>query len=355
MGSRIIMHVDLDAFFASVEEREHPEYKGKPVVVGADPKDGKGRGVVSTCNYEARKFGVHSAMPISRAWDLCKDAIFLPVNYELYEEVSAKIMRILKSYAFKFEQTGIDEAFLDVTNKIKRVSKVKRLAEEIKEEIFKKEKLTCSIGVGTNKLIAKIASDYIKPNGLTIVEEKNVKQFLAPLEVDKLWGIGKKTKHKMNEMGIRTINELSNFERDKLIEEFGIFGHEFYQMAHGIDNSEVIEHRSRKSYSREHTFESDTLNQQIIYDLMNEIYEEVMNDVEKGGFNFRTLTIKVRYENFETHTRSKTFSHPVGRSKYTKETSHNLLKSFLQPNRAIRLIGIRASNLVLMRKQKTLV
>jgi DNA polymerase IV (DinB-like DNA polymerase) len=349
------MHVDLDAFFASVEERGHPEYKGKPVIVGADPKDGKGRGVVSTCNYEARKFGVHSAMPISRAWDLCKDAIFLPVNYELYEEVSAKIMRILKSYAFKFEQTGIDEAFLDMTNKIKRISEVKRLAEEIKEEIFKKEKLTCSIGVGPNKLIAKIASDYNKPNGLTIVVEKNVKRFLAPLEVDKLWGIGKKTKRKMNEMGIRTINELSNFERDKLIEEFGIFGHEFYQMAHGIDNSEVIEYRSRKSYSREHTFESDTLNKQIIYDLMNEIYEEVMRDVEVGGFNFRTLTIKVRYENFETHTRSKTFSHPVGRSKYTKETTHNLLKSFLQPNQAIRLIGIRASNLVLMRKQKTLV
>ncbi len=325
MSPKIILHVDLDAFFASVEEREHPEYKGKPVIVGADPKDGKGRGVVSTCNYEAREFGVHSAMPISRAWDLCKDAIFLPVNYELYEEVSTKIMRILKSYASRFEQTGIDEAFLDVTNKIKKNSEVKKLAEEIKEEIFKKEKLTCSIGVGPNKLIAKIASDYNKPNGLTIVDEKKVKRFLAPLEVDKLWGIGKKTKHKMNEMGIRTINELINFERSKLIEEFGIFGHEFYQMAHGIDNSEVIENHIRKSYSREHTFEADTLNEQIINDLTNEIYEEVMRDVEEGGFNFRTLTIKVRYENFETHTRSKTFSHPVGRSKYTKETTHNLL------------------------------
>lgn len=355
MGSKIIMHVDLDAFFASVEEREHPECKGKPVIVGADPKDGKGRGVVSTCNYEARKFGVHSAMPISRAWDLCKDAVFLPVNYKLYEEVSAKIMKILKSHASKFEQAGIDEAFLDVPCKIKGITEVKKLAEKIKEEILKKEKLTCSIGVGPNKLVAKIASDYNKPNGLTIVEEKNVKRFLAPLEVDKLWGIGKKTKRKMNEMGIRTINELSNFERGKLIEEFGIFGHEFYQMAHGIDNSEVIEYRRRKSYSREHTFEVDTINEQVINDLVNNIYEEVMHDVEEGGFNFRTLTIKVRYENFETHTRSKTFFHPVGRTKHTKEATHKLLKSFLQPNRAIRLIGVRASNLVLMKKQKTLV
>jgi DNA polymerase IV (DinB-like DNA polymerase) len=174
------MHVDLDAFFAAVEEQKYPEYKGKPVVVGADPKEGRGRGVVSTCNYEARKFGIHSAMPISRAWTLCKDAIFLPVNYRLYKNVSFKIMRILKSFADTFEQAGIDEAFLDVSKRVKDVKEAENLARKIKSEIVKNEQLTCSIGIGSNKLVAKIASDFQKPDGLTVVEEEYTKTFLAP-------------------------------------------------------------------------------------------------------------------------------------------------------------------------------
>jgi len=179
-ANRIILHVDMDSFFAAIEERAHPEYTGKPIVVGADPKEGKGRGVVSTCNYKARKFGIKSGMPISRAWRLCSEAVYLPVNFKLYEEVSSELMTILRKYADKFEPIGIDEAFLDVSLRAKNFEDARRLAQRIKKEIYEEEKLTCSIGVGPNKLVAKIASDFKKPDGLTVVEEREVKQFLSP-------------------------------------------------------------------------------------------------------------------------------------------------------------------------------
>ena len=180
---RIIFHVDMDQFYAAVEEREHPEFKGISVIVGADPKEGKGRGVVSTCNYEARKYGVKSGIPISRAWKLCPDAVYIKPNYRLYTQASSKIMAILQKYTDKFEQWGLDEAFLDISLKIDNFRDARRLAEEIKREIYKKERLTCSIGVGPNKLVAKIASDFRKPNGITVVEESEVEGFLAPLPV----------------------------------------------------------------------------------------------------------------------------------------------------------------------------
>ncbi|MDH5267956.1 MAG: DNA polymerase IV, partial [Candidatus Bathyarchaeota archaeon] len=199
----------MDQFFAAVEERKHPEYKGKPVVVGADPKKGKGRGVVSTCNYEARKFGIHSAMPISRAWKRCPEAIYLPVNFKLYIKASSRIMAILRKYADKFEQWGLDEAFLDVSSKARNFGEARKLAEKIKQEIEGSEALACSIGVGPNKLVAKIASDFEKPNGLTVVEENEVENFLAPLPVRKLLWVGKKTEQRLNAIGIRTIGDLA--------------------------------------------------------------------------------------------------------------------------------------------------
>jgi DNA polymerase IV (DinB-like DNA polymerase) len=167
MSQRIIIHVDMDAFFASIEQREHPEYKDKPVIVGANPREGKGRGVVSACSYEARKFGIRSGMPISKAWRLCPNAIYLPVNFKLYEKVSSRIMNILKEHAEKLEQVGLDEAFLDVSRRVKDFEQAKNLAVLIKEKILEEEGLTCSVGIGPNKLISKIASDYKKPDGLT--------------------------------------------------------------------------------------------------------------------------------------------------------------------------------------------
>ena len=221
---RVILHIDLDAFFASIEEANHPELKGRPIIVGADPKQGKGRGVVSTCNYEARKFGLHSAMPISNAWKLCPEAAYLPVNMPLYEEVSKRIINILKPIADRLEQVSIDEAFLDISHKIADLKEAQTLAKEIKSIIMDRESLTCSIGIGPNKLVAKIASDHRKPNGLTIVSKNDVRKFLAPLNVEKLGGIGSKTKERLNSIGIKTIDNLASYDINKLKDIFGAWG-----------------------------------------------------------------------------------------------------------------------------------
>ena len=349
---RIIFHVDMDHFFTAVEEREHPEYRGKPVVVGADPKGGKGRGVVSTCNYEARKFGIRSGMPISRAWRLCPGAIYLPVNFRLYREVSARIMAILRRHADKFEQFGIDEAFLDVSS-TGSFKKAKRLAEKIKEEIRGSKKLTCSIGIGPNKLVAKIASDFNKPDGLTLIEEKDVAGFLAPLPVRKLWGIGRKTERKLNEMGIKTIGQLASADASKL-SRFGVWGAQFHLLARGIDYSEVRERPGVKSISREHTFEEDTSDLDLILKTLDRLGEEVHRDLMNSNLFYKTVTIKIRYENFETHTHGKTLPFITNRLKEIQKISRELIKPFLRPDRKVRLVGTRVSNLSSAEKQKTL-
>jgi DNA polymerase IV (DinB-like DNA polymerase) len=208
---RIVCHVDMDHFFSAIEIREKPQYKGKPVVVGADPKEGNGRGVVTTCNYQARKYGLHSGMPITRAWFLCPGAVYLQPNFTLYQNVSNKIMFILRRYATKFQQWGIDEGFLDVSN-IKDYPEAKILARNIKDELLRKVNLTCSIGIGPNKLVAKMASEYDKPDGLTIVRPEKTEDFLFPLPVRKMLWIGKKTEEKLNNLGIKTIGELANYD-----------------------------------------------------------------------------------------------------------------------------------------------
>lgn len=351
---RIIFHVDMDHFFTAVEEKEHPEFKGKPVIVGADPKGGKGRGVVSTCNYEARKFGVRSGMPISRAWKLCPEAVYLPVNYALYTEVSNRIMEVLRKYAEKFEQWGIDEAFLDVSSRVKDHTEAERLARQIKREIYEKEGLTCSIGIGPNKLVAKIASDFQKPNGLTVVKAGDVEKFLAPLPVRKLLWVGRKTEQKLKAMGIRTIGDLANYDPTVLTENFGIMGTQLYLMAHGIDGSEVEEKGRIKSISREKTFEKDTADFELVLKTLQKLVEEVHEDVLEHKLYFKTVTVKVRYENFETHTHSKTLSFMTKRMEDLKKTARELLQAYLRPDRKIRLIGVRVSNFVSGERQKTL-
>ncbi len=206
---RFIFHLDMDHFYTAVEERERPEIRGKPVIVGADPKGGKGRGVVSTSNYVARKVGVRSGMPISQAWRLCPEAVYLPPNFPLYIKVSDEIMAIARRYAGKFEQWGIDEAFLDVTGKVSDYVEAEALACQIKQEIKEKESLTCSIGVGPNKLVAKVASDFQKPDGLTVVRDEEVEVFLAPLPVRKLLWVGRKTEAKLKALGVNTIGDLA--------------------------------------------------------------------------------------------------------------------------------------------------
>jgi DNA polymerase IV (DinB-like DNA polymerase) len=353
--NRKIFHLDMDHFFTAVEERENPEIKGKPVVVGADPKGGKGRGVVSTANYEARKFGVRSGMPISTAWRLCPEAVYLPVNYGLYAKVSNEIMTILRKYADKFEQWGIDEAFLDVSSKVKDCEEAETYAKQIKKEIQEKEGLTCSIGISSNKLIAKIASDFQKPDGLTIVKDEDAEKFLAPLPVRKLLWVGRKTGQRLESMGVKTIGDLRKLSPAVLTEAFGTMGLQLHLMAHGVDNSDVEERGEIKSIGREITFQEDTDDFKLVLETIDELSKDVHDDVLAQHLYFKTVTVKVRYKNFETHTHSKSLPFMTDRLQDLRKTAKELLQSYLLPDRKIRLVGVRVTNFVSGQRQRTLV
>ena len=351
---RIIFHVDMDHFFTAVEEREHPDIQGKPVVVGADPKQGNGRGVVSTSNYEARKYGIKSGIPITYAWKLCPDAVFLPVNYRFYQKVSAQIMNILEGCTDKFECWGLDEAFLDLTSRVDTFQEAESLAQKIKRDVYEKQRLTCSIGVGPNKLVAKIASDFLKPDGLTVVRREDAQSFLSPLKVRKLLWVGKKTEVILNRMEIKTIGDLANYNPSILAEKFGTAGNQLYLMAHGIDDSEVHEHWERKSMSREITFEEDTSDYEYVLAVVESLSEELHHELVATNFLFKTITLKIRYENFETHTRGRTLPFFTDQIKDITKTSVELVKDFFFLDRKIRLIGIRLSNLFSTEKQTRL-
>jgi DNA polymerase IV (DinB-like DNA polymerase) len=352
---RIILHLDMDHFYSAVEEREHPEYKGKPVVVGADPKEGEGRGVVSTSNYIARKVGIRSGLPISRAWKLCPEAIYLPPDFPLYIKVSNEIMQIVRKYGDKFEQWGLDEAFLDASLRVKDYTEAEALAKQLKREIKEKEHLTCSIGVGPNKLVAKIASDYHKPDGLTIVKESAAEAFLAPLPARRLLWVGRKTEAKLKKMGINTIGDLASFDPAVLVEVFGVMGTQMHLMARGIDRSEVEARTEVKSISHETTFEEDTDDAEAVLKALDALATEVSKEVKVQKLFFKTITVKLRYENFETHTYSRTLAFITDRLQDLQNTARKLLGTYLKQGRKIRLIGVRVSNFVKGEKQKTLV
>ena len=265
-----------------------------------------GRGVVSTSNYEARKYGVKSGLPIANAWRLYPGAVYLPVNYRLYQKVSVRIMTILQGYADKFERWGLDEAFLDVTSRVKNFEEAEKLAQKIKKDVYEKETLVCSVGVGPNKLVAKVASDFEKPDGLTVVSAEDAKKFLSLLDVRKLLWVGRKTEDRLNMMGIKTVGDLANYDASVLAEKFGVAGTQLYLSAQGIDNSEVQEHWERKSMSREITFEEDTSDYALIQDTVDAISEDLHQELTASNFIFKTTTVKIRYENFETHTHGKT-------------------------------------------------
>jgi DNA polymerase IV (DinB-like DNA polymerase) len=293
-------------------------------------------------------------MPISRAWKLCPDAVYLPVNYELYAKVSSEIMDILRRYADKFEQWGIDEAFLDITSKVKDYAEAEALTRQIKKEISEKEKLTCSIGIGPNKLIAKIASDFQKPDGLTIVEEEKVQEFLAPLPVRKLLWVGRKTGQKLEAVGIKTIGDLARYDPTVLVETFGVMGTQIYLMAHGIDRSEVEERGEIKSIGRDVTFQEDTADPEFVFNTLDKLSEEIHRDAIEKHLFFKTVTIRVRYQNFETHTHGKTLPLITDSLQDLKKTARELMQSYFRPEKKIRLVGVRVSNFVSGEKQKTL-
>ena len=347
---RIIMHMDLDAFFAACEIRERPELAGKPVIIGADPKGGRGRGVVSTCNYVAREYGVHSGMPISRAYRLCPQGTYLPVNFQLYWSVSSSIMSIARKYADKFQQSSIDEAFLDVSSR-GSFEEAERIAKKLKIDILEKERLTCSIGIGSNKLIAKIASDFKKPDGLTVVRNQ-AKEFLSVLPVRKLHGVGKKTEHILKGFGIDTIGDLASYDRNLLIENFGKWGLYMHMLANGIDESEVIEEEGIQSIGREFTFEEDTNDILLLNETIERMVEDLRQTIKENGIFFRTVVLKIRYQNFETHTKQRTLENPTDDADAIKNTAKELLMKFFDSKKRIRLIGIRLSSLSFSGQQK---
>lgn len=336
----------MDSFYASVEVARNPSLKGKPVIIGADPKGGLGRGVVTTCSYEARKFGVKSAMPISIAYRLCPQAVYLPVNMRLYGEVSERIMRVLKGLADKFEPAGIDEAFLDVTKKTVEYGGAKPLAEAIKRAVLEAEGLTCSIGVGPNKSIAKIASDMNKPDGLTIVEPEMVASFLEPLQVSKILGVGKKTKAKLGEMGIETVGQLAKCQPEQLTKILGRYGYALWLVANGIDESEVSgEYEGPKSISTERTFESDVSDRRVVHETIDSLAEILHDYARESHYLYRTVTLKLRFEDFQTFTRSRSVPFHTQEKQQISVLARELMKEFEDDPRKIRLVGIKLSNL----------
>ena len=335
----------MDYFFAQIEERENPQFKGKPVVVGADPKGGKGRGVVSTANYEARKYGIKSGMPISKAWQLCPNAIFLPVNIEFYEKVSEEIMEIVKKYSPIYEIVSLDEAYLDISF-CKSWKEAENLGKRLKIEIFEKERLTCTVGIGPNKTIAKLATEKAKPNGLKVVKPEEIEKFLNPLDIEDLPGIGPKTAEKLRKIGINKIFELKKLSKEKLKEMFGKIGKKIWEKARGIDEEEVSSGEVIKSIGRQITFEKDTRDPRLIFGIFERLIKDVYQELIQNNFSFRTITVVCRFKDFETHTKSKSFKKPTQDFNVLKKEAKKLLLQFLIENRKlVRLIGIRVSKL----------
>ena len=342
-GGRIVLHVDMDSFFASVEVRRDPSLAGKPVIVGADPKGGTGRGVVSTSSYEARRYGVHSAMPISRAYDLCPHGIYLPVNRPLYLRASTEVMAILSRHAGRIEQVSIDEAYLDVSD-TGSFAAAAALAAAIRREIREEAGLTCSIGVAPGKAFAKIASDHRKPDGLTVVAPDEVAGFLAPLPVEKIPGVGRKTGEDLRRMGVRTVGDLARCDVQDLIARFGRSGIQMHRLARGIDDREVQDREGCKSVSRETTFDADIADSSALSETLAALADDVTETLVADGLRCRTVTVKVRYRGFETHTRSKTLERFTDDPAAIRRAASGLLLSLLK-GEPVRLVGVRLSTL----------
>jgi nucleotidyltransferase/DNA polymerase involved in DNA repair len=335
----------MDAFYASVEQLDNAEYRNKPVVVGADPKRGKGRGVVSACSYEARHFGIHSALPISRAYGLCPHAIFLRPRFKRYTEISQKIMKILEGFSPVLEQISIDEAFLDCTGTQRLFGSEEKIAKAIKEKIHSETGLTASVGVAPNKSVAKICSEIAKPDGLMVCLSGKEKEFLKNLSLSYLWGAGKKTIRKLEGMGFSRIGEVAQSDREMIEKKMGKIGLHLWLLANGIDEREVIARHSRKSISEEITFQKDTDDRELIERVLFQIADRLTRKMREQQIAGRTITLKIRLEGFETFTRSKTLERSVNNMSTVRDEAIRLFRLFERENKKVRLIGIGMSNL----------
>ncbi|HID69586.1 MAG TPA: DNA polymerase IV [Desulfobacterales bacterium] len=339
---RRILHIDMDAFFASVEQMDNPKLSGRPVIVGGTPQ---GRGVVAACSYEARKFGIHSAMSAARAIRRCPHALFVRPRKGRYKEVSIQIMEIFRSCSPCIEPLSVDEAFLDITESHDTISAAAETAEHIRSRVFHEVGLTCSAGVSYNKFLAKIASDMNKPDGLTIIPPEQAKDFIASLPIGKFYGVGKVTEKKMHSLGIRTGQDLLRFRKSELVRFFGKAGRFFYDIARGVDDRPVQVSRGRKSIGTETTLQTDLLDLKQIREVIENLalrVERALKNKECGG---TTITLKVRYHDFTTVTRSLTLPAPLHTFEEIIQHIPQLLGATDAGKTKIRLLGITVSNL----------
>ena len=349
MQVRIVMLVDLDYFFAQVEAVRNPSIKEKPVVVCVYSGRSEESGAVSTANYIARQYTVKSGMPIFMAKKKLEDieSVFLPIDHKLYDDVSEKIMIILRSYADRFEQVGIDEAYLDVSRKAEgNYAKAEELAQKIKEELKAQQGLTCSIGIGPNKLLAKIAADIQKPDGLTLVKLEQVASFLSPLPIDHLIGVGRKTRDKMLTLGIKTIGDLAEYDTQKLINVFGKnLGTYFHNASKGIDNEPVAERSEAESISRISTLKEDTRDLQTILEKTSQLCDDIHARLMQQGLRFKSVAIMTVMSDMSIHSRSRTFENPTNELGVLKKTVEELFEKLLRDSEfKVRRAGVKISS-----------
>ena len=341
--SRTILHADLDAFYASVEQLDNPELRGKPVVVGGAPE---GRGVVAAASYEARRFGVRSAMPMSRALRLCPDAVRVSPRFERYATISRRVMAIFRALTPLVEPLSLDEAFLDVTGWVRDGADPERIARELRDEVRKATGLTLSVGVGTNKSVAKIASDLEKPSGLVVVRPGAEAAFLAPMPARALWGVGPKTEAVLKRAGVHTIGDLARRSSADARRLLGSQGEFLHGMANGIDDREVIIEHERKSVGAERTFARDLPDGAELRGALAEISEEVARRMERSHVTAHTVAIKLRYANFHTITRQSSLKTATGDADAIVGVVTQLLDNVVAPGDEFRLLGIQCSRLV---------
>lgn len=337
----------MDAFYASVEQRDFPEYRGKPLIVGGSPE---GRGVVAAASYEVRKYGVHSAMPAAKAIRLCPQAIFVKPRFEVYRKVSEQIREIFFEYTDLVEPLSLDEAYLDVTENHINLPSATLIAKKIRERIKDKTRLTASAGVAHNKFLAKVASDLNKPNGLAVILPEDAEDFLEKLEIGEFFGIGEATESKMKSLDIHTGKDLKEWSEIDLVNEFGKTGRYYYRIVRGIDNRPVKTHRIRKSIGKERTFSDDVDDLGWINNFLIELAEKIAARMKEKNAAGKTVTLKVRYDDFETITRSTSFSHYINDGKDIADTAISLLEETDVGDRKVRLLGITLSNLNLNKR-----
>lgn len=338
---RTIVHVDMDAFYAACEIRENPQLAGLPVIIGGDPV--KGRGVVTTCSYEARDYGIHSAMPISQAYEKCPQGIYIRPNFTLYTTISSTIMDILKEFSDIFQRASIDEAYLDASRRVFHYAHARQFGEAIRDTVLHREGISCSVGIAPNKSVAKIASDYRKPGGVTVVSPDDLFSFLRPLPVEKISGVGKKTKEILNAHGIVTIEDIERTDVRMLTRLLGKSGQWLWLIAHGKDERPVGYQGTMKSMGKEHTFSTDTKNIQDIHATFAWIAERLKNRLDRRNTSFKTVSIKVRLKGFETHTKSKTIPFYSRSPQIIVSTAQELFEQFR--GQYVRLVGIRLTHL----------